>query len=63
MTANNPFSLCNSSDIKRDCIKGRIEEQISNTNQRKDIPIQVFKKSKVKEEQLGELRQKGRNDI
>jgi len=44
-------------------MKGRIEEQISNTNERKDTPIQVFKKIKVKEEQLGGLRQKGRNDI
>jgi len=42
--------------------KSRIEHQISNTSDRKDIPINVFKKSKMNEEKHGGLRQKGRND-
>ena len=58
MIVNNPFSLYSSSDIESDHTKGRIGEQISNTNERKHTPVQVFKKSEVKEEQLGGLRQK-----
>ena len=42
MTANNPFSLCSSSDIESDRTKSRIEEQMSNAMREKIYPCKFF---------------------